>query len=258
MYVVQHIIHPSIKIINMIESTTNKMRLLQLTAMAQAYHADYSSGHINQYSTSEYIAVLIERQLEYKLNTKTKKLKQAARFRQQASAIDLDYSSVRGIDKPTMLNLLELQFINYQHNIIITGATGTGKSFIAQCIGIQACDRHYKVVYSTLVDLATDMDMAMLKGTYAKWLKKLQDCHLLILDDFGLTAINQSLKKALMEIIDYRYDRSATIIAAQLPISKWHELINDDTIADALLDRLIHKAYKIELKGESMRRLKKI
>jgi len=242
----------------MIESTTTKMRALNLNGMAHTYQADYASQHINQYSTSEYIDVLINAQWDHRFNARTKRLKQQAKFRQPASSLDLDYNAARVLEKPVMLNLLEMHCINHQQNIIITGATGAGKSFIAQCIGNKACDKHLKVLYSTLVELTTEMEMALLKGSYNKWLKKLQDCQLLILDDFGLTSITQGVKKALIEIIDYRYGRSSTIISAQLPINKWHELINDNTIADALLDRLIHRAHKIELKGESMRRHKKI
>lgn len=240
------------------QTTTTRMRALNLSGMATTFEADCLSQHIEQYSTTEYVDVLINAQWEHRLNARSKKLKQQARFRQAASLLDIDYNPTRGLDKQVILNLLQLGFMAHQQNIILTGATGTGKSYIAQCIGTKACDMHHKVIYSTLVDLATAIDMAMLKGTYTKWLKRLQDCHLLILDDFGLTPITQVLKKALMEIIDYRYGRSSTIISAQLPIHKWHELINDDTIADALLDRLIHKAHKIELQGESMRRLEKI
>jgi DNA replication protein DnaC len=242
----------------MYQTTTTKMRELSLSGMASVLEADCQSQQINQYSTIDYIDVLVQAQWEYRVNARTKKLRQQAKFRQVANLVDIDYNASRGIEKQTMLNLLQLGFMAHQQNIIITGATGTGKSFIAQCIGTKACDMHHKVIYSTMADLATEIDMAMLKGTYAKWLKRLQDCHLLILDDFGLTGITQLLKKALMEIIDYKYGRSSTIISSQIPIDKWHQLINDDTIADALLDRIIHKAHQIDLKGESMRRLQKI
>lgn len=240
------------------ESTVQKMRALNLSGMASVLEADCQSQQINQYATLEYIDVLINAQWESRFNARTKKLKQQAKFRQSASLLDIDYDAQRGIKKNALLNLLQLDFMVHQQNIIITGATGTGKSFIAQCIGNKACDMHFKTKYITMVDLATEIELEQLKGSYAKWLKTLQDCHLLIIDDFGLTTITQGLKKALMEIIDYRYGRSSTIIAAQIPIDKWHQLINDDTIADALLDRIVHRSHKIELQGESMRRLKKI
>jgi DNA replication protein DnaC len=155
-----------------------------------------------------------------------------------------------------MTRLLSLAFIKQSENIIITGLTGTGKSYLAQCIGIKACEMLYRVSYYPMSELSDTIELMQLQGNYSRWIKRLQQSSVLILDDFGLAKINDKTRKTIMDLVDYKYGRSSVIIVSQIPVQNWHELIGESTIADAILDRIVHNAHRIELKGESIRRKK--
>lgn len=146
----------------------------------------------------------------------------------------------------------------HSENIIFTGLTGTGKSYPAQTIGVSACENTIHTMYYPMSLLSDTAKTVKIQGNYPRWIKKIQKVPLLILDDFGLTSIDSITRKTLIDIIDYRYAKHSTIIASQIPVNKWHPHIGEDTIADAILDRIVHNAHRIELKGESMRRQKKI
>ena len=240
------------------EVTIEKMKKMHLNGMSTTYHQDLSTGMIKDYTIAEYLSTLTDAEWEHRENRKIKNLKKNARFRASAHPLNIDYTIDRQLDKGVMQRLLGLGFINNAENIIFTGLTGTGKSYLAQAIGVKACEQLYKVYYYTISQLSDTIQEVMIKGTYPRWIKKMQQCPLLIIDDFGLTGIDVSTRKALMDIIDYKYSKSSMIIVSQIPVSKWHQLIGEDTIADAIMDRIIHNTHRIELKGESIRRQKKI
>jgi DNA replication protein DnaC len=240
------------------EVTIEKMKKMHLNGMSNTYHQDINTGILKDYTIAEYLSTLTDAEWEYRENRKIKYLKKNAKFRTSAHPLNIDYTIDRQLDKGVMQRLLGLSFIHNAENIIFTGLTGTGKSYLAQAIGIKACEQLYKVYYYTISQLSDTIQEVVIKGTYPRWIKKMQQSPLLIIDDFGLTAIDAATRKALMDIIDYKYSKSSMIIVSQIPVSKWHQLIGEDTIADAIMDRIIHNTHRIELKGESIRKQQKI
>lgn len=238
--------------------TISKLTQMNIKGMSQTYNDDLATGQLTAYTIAEYLAKLTDAEWESRQNRKITNLKRAANFRQQAHPLNIDYTIDRQLDKGVMQRLLGFSFLQRAENIIFTGLTGTGKSYLAQAIGVRACESTYKTIYYPMSQLTDTVNAAKLQGNYPRWLKKTQQAALLILDDFGLTSIDSSTRKALIDLIDYRYSKHSTIIVSQIPVSKWHPLIGEDTIADAILDRIVHNAHRIELKGESMRKQKKI
>ena len=178
----------------------------------------------------------------------------SASFRQSASIAQVDYATQRNLEKNMFNRLGSLEFIKQKQNIILTGPSGVGKSYLAQAIGNQACMMAHSVSYQTTARLFNKLKLAKLDGTYLKELKKLAKTDLLILDDFGLQAFDSHAREALMDIIDDRFDQNSTIIASQIPVSVWYDIIGEGTIADAILDRLVNSSHRIDLKGESLRK----
>lgn len=177
-----------------------------------------------------------------------------ARFRYKAALENLSYSINRNIDKNQIMRFTECSFIDKFENILITGSTGIGKSYIASAIGHHACSRGYKVIYYSAPKLFAKLKMTKADGSYIKEIAKIERHQLLILDDFGITPLDVQNRAALMEIIEDRHGKSSCIITSQVPVSKWHEVIGEKTVADAILDRIVHQAHRLELKGESMRK----
>lgn len=184
------------------------------------------------------------------------RLKQNAGFRYQASIEEINMVATRGLDKGLITTLATGEYIKKGDPILISGATGCGKSFLSSALGHQACAQGYKVMYFNLQKLLLKTKMARLEGTLHKLMDKISKTDLLIVDDFGLVNLDQQQRLNLMEIIEDRHAKASTIIASQLPVASWYDVIGEDTIADAILDRLIHGSYRIELKGESLRKKK--
>lgn len=238
------------------QQTIEKMNLMHMKGMSTAYHEDFNTGLLKDYTIDEYISKLVDTEWEHRQSRKIQNLKRVANFRQQAHPLNIDYTITRNLDKGVMTRLLSLAFIKQSENIIITGLTGTGKSYLAQCIGIKACEMLYRVSYYPMSELSDTIELMQLQGNYSRWIKRLQQSSVLILDDFGLAKINDKTRKTIMDLVDYKYGRSSVIIVSQIPVQNWHELIGESTIADAILDRIVHNAHRIELKGESIRRKK--
>lgn len=238
------------------QSTIDKMRQMRLHAMADNYYNSTQNNLHRDYTLDQYLALLVDQEWEYRYNKRIKSLITTAGFRYPASVQDVDYSANRSLDKNTFERLALLDFINRGENIIITGATGTGKSYLAQALGYNACTRQYKTMYYNFARLNDQIKLSKLEGTYMKLLNKLEKCDLIILDDFGLSAFDDHARNALMDIVEMKYDKSSLIIAAQIPVKNWHETIGEGTIADAILDRLVHASHRIELTGESLRKNK--
>lgn len=234
--------------------TVEKLKTMRLTAMAEMHLSQVKSNQISQHTADEYLALLTDQEYENRHNKKVDKLISIANFRQSASIAQVDYATQRNLEKNMFHRLSSLEFIKQKQNLILTGPSGVGKSYLAQAIGNQACMMAHRVSYHTTARLFNKLKLAKLDGTYHKELKKLAKTDLLILDDFGLQAFDSHAREALMDIIDDRFDQRSTIIASQIPVSVWYDIIGEGTIADAILDRLINSSHRIDLKGESLRK----
>ena len=237
-------------------NTLEKMTQLRLWGMKRAFQSTIEAGSIT-YTPDELIAYLIDAEYDDKHNRKIERLTRAARFRYKAHVEDIDFAPERSIEKNKIHQLADCSYIKKAENILITGSTGVGKSYMASAFGHQACHKHYKVIYFNINRLFTVLKMAKADGTYLKWIDKIERQDLLILDDFGIKPLDNPKRHFLMDIIEDRHAKKATIIASQLPVAKWHEVIGEGTVADAILDRIVHQAHRIELKGESMRKSKR-
>lgn len=236
--------------------TIEKMKQMRLSGMAQLHYNNISNNLNMDCTIDQYIAMLVDQEWENRQNRKIKNLIKNARFRYPASIRDIDYSADRQLDKNTFERLALLDFIRSHENLIITGATGTGKSYLAQALGHQACISLMKTLYFNTTRLMSHLKLTRLEGTYSKTMALLEKADLLILDDFGLTALDNQDRQGLMDIVERKYDRSSIIISTQIPVTGWHDLIGEPTIADAILDRIVHSSHRIQLKGESMRKNK--
>lgn len=230
-----------------------KMKHMRLQGMANAFQRSLESGKNETFTPDEMITHLIESEWDERYNRKLERTVHAARFRYKASIEQISYEDNR-VDRNQILRLASCDFIKRSENIIITGSTGIGKSFIASALGHQACSLGYRVLYQHSTKLFARMKMAKADGTYLKELAKIEKQHILLIDDFGLQPLDAQSRSALMEMIEDRHGKSSTIITSQIPISKWHEIIGEQTIADAILDRIVHDAHRIEMKGDSLRK----
>ena len=234
--------------------TLDKLKEMRLHGMHRGLQTSIETRA--EHTADELIAYLTEAEWDERQTRKINRHIKNARFRYQASAEHLDFAASRNMDKNIILRLCSGSFIDSQENVIITGATGTGKSYLASAIGHQACTQGYKVLYARASKLFAQLNMARADGSYHRELSRIFRNDLLIIDDFGIHPIDRHARLALLEIIEEMHGRRSTIIATQLPVSAWHELLEEQTIADAILDRIIHSAHRIELKGESMRKKK--
>lgn len=240
------------------QMTIEKMKSMRLQGMAQIHYSNLNDKLYQDYTLDQYIALLVDQEWEYRQNRKMTNLLKKAKFRATADIKNIDFTANRGLDRNVFERLASLEFLSKKENIIITGPTGTGKSYIAQALGRQACFCLHKTKYFTTTKLMDEVTLAKLQGTYHKFINGIQSTNLLIIDDFGLTAFDQNARNALMDIVEYKYDQSSIIITSQIPIAKWHELIGEGTIADAILDRIIHSSHRINLNGESLRKKRKM
>ena len=238
------------------QATLEKMQQMKFYGMAEAFKASLESKLNSQMQADELLAHLIEQEWLDREERKTKRHIRSARFRYQATIEEIDYSSGRNLDKNQLMRLLDCSFIDRKENLLLTGPTGVGKSYIASALGYQACRQGYKVRYFNTAKLFNWMTMSKADNSYLRELARLEKTDLLIIDDFGLQPIDGTNRMMLMEVIEDRHGKHSTLIASQLPQEKWYELFDDSTIADAVMDRLTHNAHKIALKGESMRKLK--
>lgn len=238
------------------QNTIEKMKHMRLSGMAQMHYTNITNNINMDYTIDQYITMLVDQEWENRQNKKIQNLVKAARFRYPATIRDIDYSASRQLDKNTFERLALLDFVRNHENLIITGATGTGKSYLAQALGHQACIMLMKTLYFNTTRLMSHLKLSRIEGTYSRNLTHLERADLLILDDFGLNAFDNQDRQALMDIVETKHDRSSMIISTQIPVSGWHELIGEPTIADAILDRIVHSSHRIQLKGESMRKNK--
>lgn len=228
---------------------------LGLRGMARAFAAQEKDAN-RDLSFNQRLALLIDAEQSERRNYRYAQRVRWAKLGQSASLEDLDSRAPRGLDRSLIAQLDSLQFVTAKLNVLITGPTGVGKSYLACALGQHACRENLSVRYLRLPRLVEELVRAEALKKKSQLFKHLAKFKLLILDDFGLAPLADESKRDLLEIIDDRFDKSATIVTSQLPVSKWHEYLADPTLADAILDRIVHNAYKIELKGESMRKKK--
>lgn len=232
----------------------NKMAHLKLHGMLRTYQSMLDSRQHHDLTHDELINTLIQSEWEDRENKKINRHLRLARFRYAASIEELNFTTSRGLDKTQVLRLADGSFIDKKENILITGATGVGKSYLASALGHQACQLGYRTLYFNTQKLFSKLKMMKADGSYAREIAKIEKYDLLVLDDFGLQPLDSTARMILLEIIEDRHGRKSTIIASQLPVAKWYEIIGDSTVADAILDRMIHTAHRLELKGESLRK----
>ncbi|MEE1964652.1 IS21-like element helper ATPase IstB [Allomuricauda taeanensis] len=236
------------------DQTVEKLKDMRLTAMAELHMEHLRSNRTGKMTPDEYLALLIDHQWEDRQNRKIQRLLKTAAFKQKASMADVDYAQNRNLEKNMFERLATLDFIKRRENIILTGASGVGKSYLAQALGHQACMMEHRTVYLNTARILKRLKLAKVDGTYLKELHRLTRADLLILDDFGLQAFDNHAREALMDIIDDRHERTSTIIASQIPVSAWYDIIGEGTIADAILDRMVNSSHRVDLKGESLRK----
>lgn len=238
----------------MVQQIETKLRQMRLAGMARGWQALNETKQVFELSFSEGLEILIEREEEERKNNRFNRLIMGARFRYQASLEELSYEPSRGLNKSMITDLASCGYIARGESVLITGSTGCGKSFLASALGHQACLHGYSVIYFNTQKVMLRTKMARSDGSILKYFDKIAKASLVILDDFGLTRMEQQQQFDLLEIIEDRHGKASTIIVSQLPVTNWFDVISETTIADAIIDRLVHSAYRIELKGESMRK----
>ena len=236
------------------ENTLDKLRKMKFFGMFHAFKSSLETGKTNDHTADELLALLVDAEWDDRLNRKIERTILAAKFRYKASIEDVNYHASRSLDRNQIQRLAECTFIDRFENVLVTGSTGIGKSYVASAIGYQACMLGYRVFYASTGKLFSKLKMAKADGSYMKELARLERQQLLIIDDFGIQPFDAQSRAALMELIEDRHGKTSLIITSQLPVNKWFEVIGEKTIADAILDRIVHDAHRIELKGDSMRR----
>jgi DNA replication protein DnaC len=234
--------------------TVEKLRQMRLSAMAELHYQNVKDNRFSGFTPDEYIALLADHEWEDRQGKKMARLIKEASFKQKASIADIDYSHSRNLDRNMFGRIATLSFIGKKENIILTGPSGVGKSYLAQALGNHACLMGYKTLYGNTSRLLSRLKLSKVDGTYLKELRKLQKTDLLILDDFGLQAFDATAREIMMDIIDDRFNETSTIVSSQIPVSAWYDIIGEGTIADAILDRLVNSSHRIDLKGESLRK----
>ena len=236
--------------------TLQQMQQLRLQGMYQAYRSQLELPMDQQLEGHDLVAHLVQSEQLNRSNEKTAYYLKLAKLRLPATAEQIECSPARNFTKQQLATLMEGRYLQQGENLLITGATGCGKSYLACALGHQACMQEYKTTYFNMNRLIEKVTLSKLDGSYIKLLNHLERQTLIILDDFGLQNLGQEMRLTLLQLLEDRYGKKSIIITSQLPVAKWYEYINDPTLADAILDRLTANAHRIELKGESLRRKK--
>ena len=240
------------------QNTLDLMRQMKFNGMFNAFKLSLESGKSEQLTPDEMVAQLIQSEWDERHIRSIHKKIQNAKFRYKAALEDVYYRKDRNLDKNQIHRFAQCTFIDNFENILITGSTGIGKSYLASALGYHACSLGYRVTYFNAPKLFAKLKMAKADGSYIREVAKIERVDLLILDDFGLQPLDAMNRAAMMEIIEDRHGKGSIIITSQIPVNKWYDIIGEQTVADAILDRIIHEAHRLELKGESLRKKEKI
>lgn len=234
--------------------TLDKLQTLRLSGMLKAFNEQQQMPEIDSLGFEERLGLLIDREVTERENRRLGSRLKKAKLRHCCCVEDLDFKTSRGLDKSLILSLAACTWIARGINVLISGPTGVGKSYLACALAHKACLEGYSAIYLRLPRLFEELRLAKADGRYGKLMLDYAKTNLLVLDDWGLTPMTDLQRRDLLELLEDRYGRKSTIVTSQLPVTLWHEAIGDPTLADAILDRLVHNAHKIELKGESMRK----
>jgi DNA replication protein DnaC len=236
--------------------TLDKLREMKLTGMQKALIEQLNMPERDALTFDDRFGELVDAEYTERENKRMQTRLRQARLRQNVTVEDIDYRQPRGLDRAAVRVFAGCEWIRKHHNLIITGATGTGKTYLACALAHKACCRGFRVLYFRIPRLFQELATAKIQGDYARLLRNIARAQLLVLDDWGTEPLAEQQRRDLFEVMEDRYDSASTLFAAQLPLKHWHEIIADPTLGDAILDRLVHNAYTIELKGESMRKQK--
>jgi DNA replication protein DnaC len=240
----------------LIHPTLEKLESLRLTGMLTALQEQMGMDDINDLSFEERLGLLVDREAVCRESRRLKTRLRKAKLRHDAAVEDIDFRHPRGLDKSLVMRLADCNWLKNHENLIITGPTGVGKSYLACAFAQKACRTGYSAIYLRTSRLFENLGLAKGDGRYIKLLTGFAKTDLLVLDDFGLAKLNREHQHDLLEILEDRHGLKSTLVTSQLPVEHWHEQIGDPTMADAILDRLVHSAHKIQLKGGSMRKKK--
>jgi DNA replication protein DnaC len=238
----------------LLEPTINKLQAMKLTGMVEALEEQRRTAEMASWSFEDRLAMLVERQWLWKENRTMKTRLKFAKLRQSACIEDIDYRHHRGLQRSVIDQLAASDWVQYGQNCIITGSTGLGKSYLACALAQKACRDGYRTLYYYAPKLFRELQVCQGDGSLPALLKKIARTRLLIIDDWGLEKASPSQYRDILEILDDRHGLSSTLITSQYPTTRWHELVGDATVADAILDRLVHGAHRIDLSGESVRK----
>ncbi len=233
-----------------------KLTAMRLKGMARALTEQLQQPDIDELDFEERLGLLVDVEETDRENSRLKTRLRKAKLRQSSCMEDIDYRRSRGLDRSVMLSLASCDWVKSHNNILIIGPTGTGKTYLSCALAHKACLNGFSSAYTRLPRLLQELSVAKGDGRYARLMNAFAKTSVLILDDWGLCGLNDEQRRDLLEVLDDRHERQSTIVTSQLPVKMWHESIGDNTLADAILDRLVHNAYRIELKGESMRKIK--
>lgn len=240
----------------LLHPTLEKLTTMRFTGMAAALDEQMQMDGLDDMSFEERLGILLDREQAVRETRRMKTRLRKAKLRQDGCVEDIDFRQPRGLDKSLVTRLADCRWIRKHNNLIITGSTGVGKSYLACAFAQKACREGFSALYLRTTKLFEDLSLAKGDGRYLKLLTSYARIDLLVLDDYGLIELNQEQRHDLLEILEDRHGLKSTLVTSQLPVEHWHEQIGDPTMADAILDRLVHSAHKIQLKGDSMRKKK--
>lgn len=238
------------------ESTVLKMKQMKLYGMHGAFKTAIETGKTDHFTIDQFVSMMVDAEWDERQNRRIERSIKNARFHYRADIENIIFDESRNIDRTLVLRLAECDFVEKNENVLITGSTGVGKSYLATALGYKACIQGYKVNYYNTSKLFTRLKMAKADGSYLRELAKIQKQDVVLFDDFGLQALDSQNRITLLEIIEDRHNKGSLIVTSQIPVQGWYDIIGEKTIADAVLDRLIHNSHRIELNGESMRKKK--